>query len=254
MKYARKRNVILVLLFAALLAAVVGCTGQESDTEEHPDTVKEFTGEVLSYEETDEGLTFTMDVDYAGIKDSTRTFLLTDESAFDTEELQKAVRNQQIGIYLYVFSEYNSETYEGVYPVGIISYYGTCDSVKRDSVRGQLGGGKVDKGRNTMLRVTGNGFEKEESAKTLYDLLDASNWTEEKTSAPADAKDGDEPLFTILFEEGYGLQVSQDYVCAYDERVQPLGLLHEAYITLPKGAAESVAAYVAENSGTSDEG
>lgn len=207
--------------------------------------IEPYDGEILSYEETDEGLTFELLCDDL----VTRTCRITDETKFwgdEKETLEAAISSREIGLYVFVLCEWDTIDFDGTCPIVDFWYSDYWESVTLIKVQSLL---DPENAEAETLHVTADGFEKDESVQTLCGLLESANWAD--PLAYSSVSYDEEPLFTVTFEEGYGIHVYETFVCVYDVRENLNGALCRAYYALPEAAAEAVAAYAAESTGNS---
>ena len=80
---------------------------------------KNFYGTILSYEETEKGLSIVLDNDTTT---SDRVFVITEDTMFEDDVLKQKIFSFEEGLYVEIASEYYSQDVEpqGIYPVTAI--------------------------------------------------------------------------------------------------------------------------------------
>jgi len=85
---------------------------------------KDLYGEIISYEETEEGTVFVLDVRGYISPRNCRNFLPDEETLYADAEIEQIIADQETGRLVYVYSEYWSadrgDVVDGIYPVTYI--------------------------------------------------------------------------------------------------------------------------------------
>lgn len=115
---AKKKWYLVVLV---LLVFFVWCIGRKDENSKGSFLHKDFYGTIVSYEETDSGLTFVLDNDATT---SDRVFIITDDTMFENDVLQQRLLSREEQLYVEIASEYYTGDVEpwGVYPATAIYY------------------------------------------------------------------------------------------------------------------------------------
>ena len=77
-----------------------------------------FKGTILSYEQTEDGLTFTID-DIRYLEPC--TMILKEDTIFGPHELEERLKNYETGIYVEIESDYYIKDFNNIYPVTLIA-------------------------------------------------------------------------------------------------------------------------------------
>lgn len=118
MKTIPKRCLYILIPVILLAIAIILCLIKTHKESSNRFVHKTFSGTILSYAQTDNGLTFTLDND-ATVDD--RVFIITEDTMFTAPALEKKIKNQETGIYVVIESEFWTYELKDLYPATIIS-------------------------------------------------------------------------------------------------------------------------------------
>ena len=188
------KKALLPAVFLCLIFCLTGCflieTESKNETETRRDGLiyEQFQGEVLSYEETDEGVIITMTDMYSLGKKV--HVIVSDEASIsypETEEIRRVIDERQVGIILFVHSEFYQDVEYSAYPATVLDL--VSRPLPQSSPSGQNGFGisgvlsaqlSYDPDTANQLSLT---LENRSSEKSLYMLgsfliehWDGENW------------------------------------------------------------------------------
>ena len=114
----KNRNIIIIFSILILFSiSVLGLAHYERETN-HPRLHKTFKGTIILYNQADDDVTFVLD---AFNSEHNIEFVINDETFWYGTEIEKKIKNCEIGIEVVVETEYYQGSLEnepyGVYPV-----------------------------------------------------------------------------------------------------------------------------------------
>lgn len=109
---------LFLFMMIGVLVLMPACREQKSGGAH-----KEIYGTVISYEETESGLVFTMTdklMSQTYNKSYTKDILVTDITLFSDDALKGEILSKKVGLYVYVDSEYLENRKDELYPAMVI--------------------------------------------------------------------------------------------------------------------------------------
>lgn len=106
---------IVIFLLIAGVATILANLGKPEPYNRY--VTKKFYGVIISYEDTEEGLVFDLDV--LGYT-SHRKFLITDYTMYAGSEIEQAIMDKVTGIQVLIISEFWTQDSPSSYPVTLI--------------------------------------------------------------------------------------------------------------------------------------
>lgn len=119
MSKTKKRYFYIIIPAAVLFIVIVLLFLHHNNrTSKNEFIHKTFPGTILSYEQTDQGLTFVLDHDGTT---NNKVFILSENTMFPDTALEEKIRSQETGIRVTVESEFWTHDSHDVYPAVMIS-------------------------------------------------------------------------------------------------------------------------------------
>ena len=113
----RKKLPLTILIVTVLLIAGVAIISAHFEKPNNSFVNEQFYGEIISYEDTEDGLVFVLDV--RGNISHTR-FLITDSTMYSDSEIEQAVMDHVTGKKVIIISEFWTQDSLSTYPATLI--------------------------------------------------------------------------------------------------------------------------------------